>query len=363
MMRWFEALYPGLFMANMHRRSIRCLVIFAFAVSLWAWCQEPPKQKAPKQEAFPSGGDFSSPTGPPVKLPENLFIVNGPSASASDSATPVPEGGSVSDNVLSNPYFGITYALPQDWYQKLQPPPPSESGQYVLARLRPSPSFRGPTKGTIMITADDMFFTNLPARNALEVASFTKDHLQAGYKLEMKPTELSLGGRPFTFFAYWSPEASIHWYVLVTQIRCHAVQIVLSGLDTKLLEDLMRGLDKMKLSADAGPTAGAGGGAVPVCIKDYANGKNLVKRLNPAFATYRVNPVPVRIVINKEGIVKHVHFIRAFPEQAAAIAEALGQWRFKPYLQDGKPVEVETGIMFGSPSLPRGSSAKVPTAD
>jgi hypothetical protein len=351
-------------MRNMHQRSLRRLAILAFSVSLLAWGQATPKQQdTPKQEVPQSGGDFSSPTGPTVKVPENLFIVNGPSASASDSATPVPEGGGVSDSVFSNPYFGITYGLPQDWYQKLQAPPPSESGQYELARLRPSPSFQGPSKGTIVITADDMFFTNLPARNALEVASFTKDHLQAGSKMEMKPTEVNIGGRPFTFFAYWSPGANLHWYVLVTQIRCHAVQIVLSSLDTKLLESLIRGMDKMKLSADAGPTAGAGGGAVPVCIKDYANSRNLVKRVDPAFTEHRFNPVPVRIIINKEGIVKHIHFIRAFPDQTTAIAEALEQWRFKPYLQDGKPVEVETGIMFGHPVLPVAPSTKAAAAD
>ena len=350
-------------MRNMHYRSLRCLAILAFSASLLAWGQGTPKQDPPKQEVPQSGGDFSSGTEPTVKLPNDLFIVNGPSASASDSATPVPEGGGVSGNVFSNPYFGINYGLPQDWYQKLQAPPPSESGQYVLARLRPSPSFQGPSKGTIVITADDLFFTNLPARNALEVASFTKDHLQAGYKMEMKPTEVSIGGHPFTFFSYWSPGANLHWYVLVTQMRCHAVQIVLSSLDPKLLDSLIRGMDKMKLSADAGPAAGAGGGAVPVCIKDYANGKNLVKRVNPAFTTYRVNAIPVRIIINKEGIVKHIHFISAFPDQATAITEALEQWRFKPYLQDGKPIEVETGIMFGRASLPIAPSAKVQPAD
>jgi hypothetical protein len=39
--------------------------------------------------------------------------------------------------------------------------------------------------------------------------------------------------------------------------------------------------------------------------------------------------------------------ISAFPEQAKAVTEALKQWRFRPYLRDGKPIEVETGIMFG----------------
>jgi hypothetical protein len=27
--------------------------------------------------------------------------------------------------------------------------------------------------------------------------------------------------------------------------------------------------------------------------------------------------------------------------------DGLKQWRFRPYLRDGQPVEVETGMMFG----------------
>jgi hypothetical protein len=63
--------------------------------------------------------------------------------------------------------------------------------------------------------------------------------------------------------------------------------------------------------------------------------------------------VPVRIIIDKEGRVKHIHFLSAFPDQAKAISDALGQWRFKPYRVNGKVVEVETGILFGRPASPR----------
>ena len=347
----------------MYRRLLRLLVVLALAVPASAWTQEPPKQEQPKQEAPPNGGDFSNITNPDpaVKVPKDVIIIKGAWASASDSTTPVPEGGGVSANVFSNKYFGITYTLPEDWYEKLKGPPPSDSGRYVLAQLRPSPAFKGPNKGTVLITADDMFFTNLPAKNALEVVNYTKDHLQADYKMELKPTEVSIGGHPFAFFSYWSPVAELHWYVLATQIRCHTLQIVLSSRDTKLLESLIRDLDKMKLPAETGPASGAGGGAMPVCIKDYAQPKNMTARVEPVLTEHQFNSVPVRIIINKEGKVKHIHFISAFADQSEAITQALQQWRFKPYLQDGKPIEVETGIMFGRASLPVGPRADATT--
>jgi hypothetical protein len=114
----------------------------------------------------------------------------------------------------------------------------------------------------------------------------------------------------------------------------------------------------MQLPAEADPTAGTGGGDVPVCIKDYADSGNLITRVDPVFTEHRFNAVPVRIIIDKEGKVKHIHFLSAFPDQAKAITDAFKQWKFKPYMRDRRPVEVETGIMFGSALRPPRAEAE-----
>jgi len=311
-------------------------------VSLPLLAQNSKPQKAPK-----NGGDFSNTVQPGIKVPNGVILVKGAWSSASDSVTPVPEGGNVANNVFSDPYFGMTYPVPSDWREKFKGPPPSDSGRYVLAQITPGETFKGAARGTILITAQDMFFSPLPAANSLELVNYSKDHLQADYKVEMPPTPTKIADRSFTFFAYWSPAAELHWYVLSTEIRCHAVDIVLTSRDTKLLENLVLDLNKMKLPAEASPTAGMGGGDVPVCIKDYASEENVTARVDPVFSERRFNPVPVRIIIDKEGKVKHIHFLSAFPEQAKVITDALGQWKFKPYRRNGQPVEVETGLMFG----------------
>jgi len=294
---------------------------------------------------------------PPTKVPTGVILIKGAWSSASDSVTPVPEGGNVTNNVFRDQYFGMTYALPKDWTEKYKGPPPSDSGRYVLAQIRPADTFKGPARGTILITAEDLFFTTLPAANALELINYSKDNLQADYKLELSPTPTTIGGRPFTFFAYWSPAAELHWYVLASEIRCHAVQMVLTSRDTKLLQSLMLDANKMELPAEANPTGGMGGGDVPVCIKDYARDENVIARVDPVFTEHRFNAVPVRIIIDKEGRVKHIHFLSAFPDQAKAISDAFKQWKFKPYLRNRQPVEVETGIMFGRSSRPMAAPA------
>jgi hypothetical protein len=119
-------------------------------------------------------------------------------------------------------------------------------------------------------------------------------------------------------------------------------------------------MGKMKLPAEAGPISGEGGDDVPVCIKGYASGENVIERVDPILTERRFNPVPVRIIIDKTGKVKHIHFLSAFPEQAKGITDALLKWRFRPYLRDGQPVEVETGIMFGRgprPTTPAATDA------
>ena len=86
----------------------------------------------------------------------------------------------------------------------------------------------------------------------------------------------------------------------------------------------------------------------PVCVPDYAQGANVTYKVDPVFGDQKYNAIPVRVIIGKTGKVEHVHVISAFPAQARSITDALLQWRFNPYLRDGQPVAVETGILFGA---------------
>jgi hypothetical protein len=321
------------------------------------------------QGAPQSGGDFSQ-NPHPKKLPTDVILVKGAWSSASDPVTALPEGGTVTGNVYSNAYFGLTYALSPDWTQKYDGPPPSDTGYYVLAQIQPAEPFEGreshafrapvesaagdfrqsdkdPARGSILLAAADLFFTPTRAGNTRELIDFTRNNLQADYKVERGPTQVPFAGHDFIRFDYVSPVAGLHWRILATQIRCHAVEFVFTSRDTKLIERLIRDASRMTLPAEAGLTEGTGGGDAPVCIRDYARDENILERVDPVLAERRFNPVPVRIVIDRQGKVKHIHFLSAFPDQSRGITDALRQWRFKPYLRDGQAVEVETGILFG----------------
>jgi len=280
----------------------------------------------------------SAPGVPLRKLPTDVILINGALPSASDHSTPLPEGGAVRKDVYNNDYFGLSYALPSGWFEKYKGPPPSDSGAYVLTLLRPGANYKGASRGTLLITAQDMFFTPLPAQTAKETIEQTKATLQAEYKVEHAPSQVTVANHAFMRFDYTSPVAGLHWYVLATEVRCHTVRFVFTSQDPELLETLIKDLDSMKLAdADA-----------PLCVADYAEAPNITYKIDPVLTEQKFNAIPVRIIIDKSGKVRHVHVISAFPAQAKAITDALMTWRFKPYLRDAQPVEVETGILFGA---------------
>jgi hypothetical protein len=160
----------------MRFRFSSSLLILVLPLSSPAW-----GQGSSQQSALKSGGDLL----PLTKVPTEVILVKGAWSSASDSVTPLPEGGNIANDIFSDQYFGISYALPPDWAEKYKGPPPSDSGRYVLAQLSPADTFQGLARGNILITAQDMFFTPVPASNAMELINYTKDHLQADYKVEI----------------------------------------------------------------------------------------------------------------------------------------------------------------------------------
>ena len=54
--------------------------------------------------------------------------------------------------------------------------------------------------------------------------------------------------------------------------------------------------------------------------------------------------VVLQATISKEGTIENLHVISGPPMLQAAALEAVRTWRYKPYLLNGEPVEVETQV-------------------
>lgn len=54
--------------------------------------------------------------------------------------------------------------------------------------------------------------------------------------------------------------------------------------------------------------------------------------------------VEIQAVIARDGTIQHLEVLRGHPMLVQAAVEAVKQWRYRPFLLDGDPVEVETEI-------------------
>jgi periplasmic protein TonB len=118
---------------------------------------------------------------------------------------------------------------------------------------------------------------------------------------------------------------------------------------------------------DDGPGTGARsgidhalGGGMPVAIpaRPVAVRPLLISHLAEANLLHRVQPiypaiarrarvqgiVELRAIISKTGTIENLVVVSGHPMLSAAAIEAVKQWRYRPYLLNNEPVEVETEI-------------------
>jgi protein TonB len=86
----------------------------------------------------------------------------------------------------------------------------------------------------------------------------------------------------------------------------------------------------------------------PIIVSNLGEG-SLIYRVQPAYPVLarqaRVQgAVELRALISKSGTIENLVVVRGHPMLAAAALEAVRRWRYRPYLLNHEPVEVETEI-------------------
>src|SRR5262245_14155674 len=249
------------------------------------------------------------------------------------SATPNPQDGKVAGSVYANAYFDLSYPLPQGFAEGLAGPDPSDSGYYVLGSFAPQAT----PSGSILMAAQDMFFAG-PHRDVAAAASDFRESMSKveAMSIDREPSEGRIGNRPA-----WRVDFSgvgLYRAMIVTEVRCHLLSVTVTAQSPDARESLVQSLDRLSVPAKR---------AAPTCIRDYADGDQVLRRADLAEATSSPTPIPVRIIIGTDGAVKHVHVIRAKASERKIIEDALRLWTFKPHTIAGQAVEVETGLAFG----------------
>ena len=253
------------------------------------------------------------------------------------SPTTNPEDGRVTSGAYTNAYFGLSYPLPPGWVEDIAGPGPSESGYYVLGTFIPDKALTG----TILLAAQDLFFaSNSPASADEMVNRFRQSMAKLdGMTIDDVPGEMTIAGRLARRVDFNG--VGLYRSMIALDIRCHLVSFMLTSADPGRLADMVATMNNLSSHAKATSFA-------PTCIKDYAAGDNLLHKVQPVIGGPKYAAIPVRIIIGRDGAVKHVHVIRASSEHRQEIERALVQWKFKPFREHGQAVEVETGLQFVS---------------
>ncbi|HTE95387.1 MAG TPA: energy transducer TonB [Bradyrhizobium sp.] len=246
-----------------------------------------------------------------------------------------PEDGKVIGGVFVSDYFNLSYRLSDELTEGLAGPPPSQSGYYVLGTWTPKRDFAG----TVLVVAQDMFFASAPSDDVKNVVAEFRQVMSAvdGMTIDREPAPVSVGGHPGYRVDFSGVGLSRSMFAI--EIRCHVVTFNLTSRDPELLAGLVSSLDDLDSVRKKTPDP------VPECVRDYAS-ENVVHRVEPDGVGAKAVSIPVRMIVATDGSVKHVHVIRASAAQRRNIEEALRQWKFKSYVKQGRPVEVETGMMF-----------------
>jgi protein TonB len=86
----------------------------------------------------------------------------------------------------------------------------------------------------------------------------------------------------------------------------------------------------------------------PLRISHWAEG-NIIYRVQPVYPSLarqaRVQgAVELRAIISKTGTIENLVVVNGHPMLARAAIEAVRQWRYRPYLLNNEPIEVETEV-------------------
>jgi protein TonB len=89
--------------------------------------------------------------------------------------------------------------------------------------------------------------------------------------------------------------------------------------------------------------------SVPVFRPSRLLEGSLIRRVTPTYPplarTARIQgPVVLFAVISKAGTIDNLRVISGHPMLVSAAIEAVSQWRYRPYILNNEPIEVETQI-------------------
>jgi TonB family protein len=277
-----------------------------------------------------------------------------------------PSLGTFRDGIYSNDFFDFEYPLSRDWVReteamrkRLSAGAQSSPGMYVLLAAIHIPQQTAP------LEADSSFVlwaVDGGGRNCSQYLNALADSLHSQKEAQEKGTvtPLIIAGRDFERVDLDFRQSPSHRSFLCTQSKDYLLQWNIVGLSKTAVESFISTLNEigsMRHEVPAGSSsANSNAGATP--NKSQAVGVRVAQGISQGLIVKKVTPiypqqakyahiqgsVVMSVVINKSGDVTDLEVVDGPIELAVSAVNAVRQWKYRPYILNGEPVEVDTHI-------------------
>ncbi len=332
-----------------------------------------------------------------------LLLVSAP-AFAQQSETPAPrlDDAAIADGVYTNNFFGFSYRLPEGFHAD---PPltgtlPGGMGIFRFF-VAGRPAAPGVASASVTLTA------RFPAYTSREGAEQYLRKFKETFPYYRTPEpfpERSYAGQKFYVLTLRSADLPVpsSQATLFTAWRGYILGFEFSAPSDDALEALLASLDGLNFLGPDTPlpevrvppvstyqppswTSGVEPGAGCPDLRTDVSGRRIPQRIRissgvgegmlrakvppqypPLARQARIQGIVVlAAVIGCDGAMQSLRVVSGHPLLVPAAIDAVKQWRYRPYLLNGSPVEVETQITVNfvlsvPPPPPLSSGAQVP---
>jgi TonB family protein len=282
-----------------------------------------------------------------MRRPAVLFVLVlagiGISYPQSSSPTGEIEPGSINNGIYTNQALGITWEIPKDWVRG------SESGSllgddyHAMLQLLP-----GGTQSKERVEID---YSRAGDASRLTLLLQSKHWESSG-----RSERYTLGGGILAYRYDYKAKDDPPRYLTLLNGQHHGNVIVAFLTDSPArIDELVKVALQMRVQPDWGSPEESPRPIVPgspprrVRVSEGVSQALLERKVQPTYPKEAggagiQGSVVMLAHISTEGAIKNLFVISGPPQLTQAALDAVSQWRYKPYLLLGNPVEVETQI-------------------
>ena len=275
-----------------------------------------------------------------------LLLASANPANSQEPQQSSPDPGTLNNGVYTNDYFTLTWEFPKGW--KSSDKQAESVCPVTQSLLRLSPNDAGSEWVELGYGTWDPEDEE-PVRLAV---------ISKGWEsLEGKNRYILGGGVPTLRNDFQKHAERMFLTVIRGPLRNYAVTLCFEAGSTERLDELVKAALQIKIRPDwpknAPPSlitpAAPGSPPTRVRVSQQVSQGILQTKVQPvcpsdARKQHIEGTVLMLCHIDRDGVIKDLYVESGHPLLAQSALQAVSQWRYKPYLLNGTPVEVETQI-------------------